>query len=170
MYGSTHPRHSDGYLHRRTSTCQGYPSSCFSVTSWNSCGRGKKYGWIIAGKLLFSRTTSCLVKILRLDMIFVKFTVLLTVLLAPFWLKTHESLTNSGFAYRLSFLNMAQSTHRGETSSGFPAFCSKGDNRRDDWDFLQKSWQLFSMWRTLTVSVFCWGQHKHLSHEAHPFL
>lgn len=26
------------------------------------------------------------------------------------------------------------------------------------------------MWRTFIVGVFCWGQHKHLSHEAHPFL
>lgn len=92
-----------------------------------------------------------------------------TVLFAPFWLKTHQSLTNSGFGYRLSFLNVAPSTHQGETSPSFSAFRSKGDNIRD-WDFLWKNWQLFSMWRTLIVGVFCWRQDKHLSHEAHPFL
>lgn len=60
-------------------------------------------------------------------------------------------------------------TNKHENSPGFSAFCSKGDNTRE-WSFLWKSWQLFSMWRTFIVGVFCWGQHKHLSHEAHPFL
>lgn len=108
----------------------------------------KSEGRIVVGRLQFSRTTPGLVKI---------------------WLKTHWSLTNSCFSCQLKFLSLSQPSHQDETSPGFSAFCSRGDNTRY-WDFLWKSWRLFSMWRNLIVSVFSWGQHKHLSPETHPFL
>lgn len=134
---ATHRPHR--YLLRRRSSGQGYTSSLFSITLWNSCGRGN--GWIITGRLIpqnyfiFSENwkACCDIGEIYCSANCVHYSILTEN--SRIWYKFRLC------SYTL-ILNQVQPTNQGEIFLDFSTFCSEGDNKRE-WSFLWKSWQIF---------------------------